>query len=177
MEQLLVQALREGDASAFDVVYDQHRPRIHGWLLRMTRDRAVAEELLQETFLRLARHAPRLRPDTNLRAWLFTVARNLARSHRRWAWLDASRLLASRDRPATTAPTPEDLAGASEAQRRVDAALAALPPASREVLLLVVYEHLEPGEAATVLGIEPAALRQRLARARQQLAEHLGEER
>src|SRR5262245_8230859 len=175
MEQLLVQALREGDGSAFDVVYDMHRPRIHGWLLRMTRDRTVAEELLQETFLRLARHAPRLQPDTSLRAWLFTVASNLARSHRRWAWLDASRLLAWRDLPHAAATTPEDLAGASEAQRRVDAALAALPPTSREVLLLVVYEHLEPAEAAGVLGIKPEALRQRLARARSQLAEHLGE--
>lgn len=172
-----MQALREGDRSAFDVVYDLHRPRIHGWLLRTTRDRAIAEELLQETFLRLARHASRLRPDTNLRAWLFTVARNLERSRRRWAWLDASRVLSFGDQPRAVAPTPEDLAGASEAQRRLDLALAALSRTSREVLLLVVYEGLEPSEAAAVLGIRPDALRQRLARARAELADHLGEER
>jgi RNA polymerase sigma-70 factor (ECF subfamily) len=176
MEQLLVQALREGDRSAFDVVYDLHRPRIHGWLLRMTRDPAIAEELLQETFLRLARHANRLRPDTNLRAWLFTVARNLERSRRRWAWLDSSRLLAFMDQPRASAPTPEDLAGASEAQRRLDAALAALSPTSREVLLLVVYEGLEPAEAAGVLAIRVDALRQRLARARAELTALWSEE-
>ncbi len=171
---LLLQALREGDRSAFDVVYDLYRPRIHGWLLRMTRDGAVAEELLQETFLRLAGHADRLNHDTNLRAWLFTVARNLERSRRRWAWLDASRLLAWADVPRAPAPSPEDLAGATEAQRRLDEALAELSPTSREVLLLVVYEGLEPREAALVLGIRPDALRQRLARARAELAEHLG---
>jgi RNA polymerase sigma-70 factor (ECF subfamily) len=176
VEELLVQALRENDRSAFDVVYDQHRPRIFGWLLRMTSDRATAEELLQETFLRLARHATRLRPDTNLRAWLFTVARNLVRSRRRWAWLDSSRLLAWSETPKHRSPTPEDLAGATEMQRRLEAALADLSATSREVVLLVVYEGLEPNEAAEVLGIRPDALRQRLARARAQLTDLLGEE-
>ena len=174
MERPIVRALAEGDAAAFDAVFDEHRARIYAWLVRMTRDRAVAEELLQETFVRLARHAGRLRPDTNLRAWLFTVARNLARSHRRWAWLDASRLLTWRD-PASTGPSPADLAEASDLQRRVEAALAALPPSSREVLLLVAFEHLDPAEAAVVLGIRPDALRQRLARALAQLTALLGE--
>jgi RNA polymerase sigma-70 factor (ECF subfamily) len=173
MEQPLVRELATGDGAAFDAVYEEHRARIFAWLLRMTRNRAVAEELLQETFARLVRHAARLRPDTNLRAWLFTVARNLARSHRRWAWLDAARLLVWRD-PTSNAPSAHDLAEASEIQRRVERALGDLPPSSREVLLLVVYEHLEPSEAAEVLGIRPDALRQRLARARAQLTGRLG---
>jgi len=76
-EQVLVARLREGDTGAFDEAYDAYRPRVFAFLLRMTRSRAVAEDLLDETWLRLVRHARRLLPDTRLGPWLFTVARNM----------------------------------------------------------------------------------------------------
>ena len=79
----LVRRLRRGDAAAFDAIYAQMRPRLFGFLVRLTRDRALAEDLLQESFLRLARSAPGLDPQTNLRAWLFRVARNLTIDHQR----------------------------------------------------------------------------------------------
>lgn len=171
----LVAGLRRGDPAAFDAAFDAYRGRLWGFLLRLSGRVEVAEELLQETFLRLAGHARDLRPDTNLRAWLFTVARNLHRSHRRWAWLDGQRLaeLASRAVQATT-PTPLEAAAASEAGRAVERALAAMPPANREVALLVLVERMEPAEAAEVLGLKPDAVRQRLARARQAISDALG---
>src|SRR5690242_12985197 len=84
----LIARLRAGDAEAFDALYATYRPRIFGFLLRLSRRRPVAEDLLDETFLRLVRHAPALRPDTNIGAWLFTVARNLYWSHRRASALE-----------------------------------------------------------------------------------------
>ena len=87
-EAELVARLRSGDAEAFDAIYDEYRPRIFGFLLRLSRRRTVAEDLLDETFLRLVRHAPALRTDTNLGAWLFTVARNLYWSYRRASALE-----------------------------------------------------------------------------------------
>jgi RNA polymerase sigma-70 factor (ECF subfamily) len=68
-------------------------------------------------------------------------------------------------------PSPFDLAAAGELERRVERALAALPPTQREVLLLVAFEGLTPSEAADVCGTTPEAMRQRLARARSALAE------
>ena len=65
-EQVLVARLSAGDTGAFDEVYDAYRPRVFGFLLRMTRNRALAEDLLDETWLRLVRHATRLLPDTRL---------------------------------------------------------------------------------------------------------------
>src|SRR3954462_14812758 len=82
-EQLLVARLSAGDTAAFDEVYEAYRPRVFAFLLRMTRNRALAEDLLDDTWLRLVRHASRLLPDTRLGPWLFTVARNLYWSHRR----------------------------------------------------------------------------------------------
>jgi RNA polymerase sigma factor (sigma-70 family) len=171
----LVEGLRRGDPAAFDAAFDAWRGPLWGFLLRLSGRAEVAEELLQETFVRLAGHARDLRPDTNLRAWLFTVARNLYRSHRRWAWLDGQRLAELAAHVVHGAPpTPLEAAAASQAGRAVEAALAAMAPANREVALLVLVERMEPAEAAAVLGLKPDAVRQRLARARQSISEALG---
>ena len=174
-ERPLVDALRRGEASAFDAVYAKYRGRIYGFLLRLCRRPDVAEDLFQETFLKLARNAPRLAEDTDLAAWLFTVARNAWVSHRRWSMLDVSRLVALEDDalPAAKGPDPDARADAARAMERLERALAALPAASREVLLLVGVEGFEQDEVARMLGIQYDALRQRLTRARAQLAERL----
>jgi RNA polymerase sigma factor (sigma-70 family) len=172
----LVAGLRAGDTAAFDAAYDAYRPRLFGFLLRLSRRRSVAEDLLDETWLRLVAHAASLRPDTRLGAWLFTVARNLYWSYRRASALeeDAAWMATSSQSqiPATT-PSPFELAAGAELQARVERALGALSPQHREVLLLVVSEGLPPSEAATVCGISAEALRQRLSRARTALASEL----
>jgi RNA polymerase sigma-70 factor (ECF subfamily) len=171
----LVERLRNGDPAAFDEVYATYRARVFAFLVRMSRNRPVAEDLLEETWLRLVSHARSLRPDTRLGAWLFTVARNLYWSYRRGCLLEEARepeLLAlwpSR----TTWPSPFELAAAGELERRVESALSDLSPQYREVLLLVAHEGLTPGEAAVACGVTPEALRQRLARARAALANKL----
>lgn len=176
-ERAWVEGLRRGDAAAFDAVFAAYRPRVYGFLRRLSGKTEVAEDLLQETFLRLASHAHRLTPDTHLRAWLFTVARNLYVSHRRWAWVDGDRLVElARQALGWTPETPHHAAEAAESGRRMEAALLAMPASSREVLLLVVQEGMEPTEAAAILGIKPEAARQRLARARAALQQSLGGE-
>ena len=176
-ERSLVTRLRAGDTGAFDEVYDAYRPRVFAFLLRMSRNRTLAEDLLDETWLRLVSHAPRLLGDTRLGPWLFTVARNLYWSHRRDSLVEetfASELLTLWPSPAPW-PSPFDLAAAGELERRVERALSTLSPQYREVVLLVGHEGLTPTDAAVVCGISPEALRQRLSRARAALAEKLRE--
>jgi RNA polymerase sigma factor (sigma-70 family) len=170
----LVEELRAGDPQALDLVYDRYRARIYGFLFRLSGRAEVAEELVQETFVRLARHALRLRPDTHLQGFLFAVARNLWRSHQRWSWLDGARLLELALGPGPTeASSPQTLAIASQIEDRFQASVQALPAPQREVLLLVVLEHMEPTEIASLLGLKPDAVRQRLARARASLRDAL----
>jgi RNA polymerase sigma factor (sigma-70 family) len=172
-ELRLVEGLRAGEAEAFDAVFEAYRSRIFGFLLRLSRHRTLAEDLLDEVWLRLVVNARALRPDTRLAPWLFTVARNLYWSHRRAAVLEEgedSGLLGLALCPANW-PSPFDLAAAGELERRVEQALAALPPPQREVLLLVAREGLTPTEAAGVCGATPEAMRQRLSRARAALAD------
>jgi RNA polymerase sigma-70 factor (ECF subfamily) len=164
----LVEGLRRGDRRAFDEVHARYRPRLFGFLLRLAVRRDVAEDLLQEAWLKAARAAPRLREDTDLAAWLFTIARNAYRSYRRWALLDISRLVAlAEDAPfASELPGPERRAEGAREMERLERALLAVSPAHREVLLLVGVEGMDQERAAEVLGIGYPTLRQRLARAR-----------
>ena len=170
----LVERLRGGESAAFDIVYDAYRGQLFGFLVRMCRERRVAEDLLQETWLRLARSSSRLRPDTNLRAYLFTIARNLYRSHRRWAALDAVRLEELEGlQPRRQVLTPHENAAASEERERIEVALTRLSHRHREVIVLVGLMAMSPTEAASVLGESPAATRKRLSRARTMLKEEL----
>jgi RNA polymerase sigma-70 factor (ECF subfamily) len=166
-----VAALKAGDRHAFERVFALHQPGLYRFLRRLCHHDAVALELTQETWLRLAEEAPWLREDTVLRAWLFTVARNLYLSHRRWSLLDGSRLdelLAWRKGRADES-TPEERAAVAQHQSLIERAFERLPLKYREALALVAGEGFEPTEAALVLGITPEAFRQRLSRAREQL--------
>lgn len=171
----LIARLKTGDAAAFDQVYAEYHPRVYAFLTRMVQRREVAEDLLQETWMRLARHASRLRDDTEIGAWLFAVARNLCRSYFRWRILDSQRmgeLTLARYRH-DEGITPFDAAAANQLESRLEAAIAALAPRYREVVLLVAVERMSPAEAATVLGLKPDTLRQRLLRARGMIATSL----
>lgn len=167
-----VERLRRGDRAAFDEVHASFHPRIYSFLVRLSRRRDVAEDLAQETWLKFARSCPGLDPETALGPFLFTIARNAFVSYRRWAMLDLSRLvLLGLEAVRVTTETPETQHENARAIDTLERALAALPVASREVLLLVGVEGMEQEEVARVLGLAYPALRQRLHRARSQLAE------
>lgn len=163
----LLPDLQRGDPRALDAVVVALRPRLYSFLLRLVRRAEVAEELLQEAFLRLVRHASRLPADTRLDLWLFAVARNLARSWWRWSFVDGERLLqvASGWLGAAPAADPLERALADQRAQLAERAIGALPLAYREVVLLVGVEQLGYDEAAGVLGLRADAVRQRWSRA------------
>jgi RNA polymerase sigma-70 factor (ECF subfamily) len=174
-ELAVVERLRRGDPDAFDEVYTAFNTRLFTFLVRLSRRRDVAEDLLEETWLRLVKHSRRLQADTRLGPWLFTVARNLHVSFTRSRMLEdsASASLMALWPFSSERSSPFEAAEASELERRIERALAAMPPAAREVLLLVGVAGLDHSDAADVCGITPEALRQRLHRAREALSKAL----
>lgn len=177
-ELTVVARLAAGDADAFDEVYAAFNTRLFTFLLRLARRRDVAEDLLEETWLRLVRHASRLQPDTRLGPWLFTVARNLHVSYVRSRLLEddtAVSLIGLWPCQVHRSSPFEETAG-SELERRLERALATLPTGPREVLLLVGVAGLDPSDAADVCGVTPQVLRQRLHRAREALLKALDRE-
>jgi RNA polymerase sigma-70 factor (ECF subfamily) len=169
----IIRGLARGDTHAFDRAFAELRAPLYAFLVRLSGRVALAEDLLQETWLRLARSAAALPEHTQLRPWLFTVARNLHRSHRRWSLLDVERLGQLAHLPQSTTPSPFESAAANTTERALEHAIARLPLDQREVLLLCTTSGFEPAETASMLGITPEATRQRLARARAKLRESL----
>ena len=164
----LIQRLRRSDREAFRELYARYAQSSFGFLARLCGARDRAEDLHQETWLAVARSAGRLDVDSDLGAWIFTIARNQFRSAQR----SLARLRA-RERvsgPAPLAAEPLD----DPAARDLERALQALPTIHREILLLVGVEGLAIERAAAVLDLRPDAARQRLARARAALTERLG---
>jgi RNA polymerase sigma-70 factor (ECF subfamily) len=170
----LVIRLRVGNADAFDVVYAEYNARLFAFLARLARSRETAEDLVEETWLRLVIHAQRLREDTQLGPWLFTVARNLYVSYCRSRMLEdayAPDMIGLW--PSMSRSSPFEEAAGHELGMRLEAALAQLPISHREALLLVAIEGLTPSQAAQVCGVSAEAMRQRLSRGRTMLAERL----
>jgi RNA polymerase sigma-70 factor, ECF subfamily len=158
--------LRQGDPRGFDLVYERYRGRIFAFLLRLCGQRSLAEDLFQETFLQLARRAPGLRADSNLEAWLFTVARNTFRSHTRARANRATDPLETAVALRSSSQDPERSARVRELER----ALSELDVDDRELLLLVGVEGMSQADVAEMMGVESATLRKRVTRARARLA-------
>lgn len=172
-EVALVERLRQGDRAAFDRVYARYADRVYAFLLRLSRDPALADDLAQDTWVAFARAAGALRPGSDLAAFLFTVARNQARSHRRWSLLDLLRLVVPSSELLDPSPGPEQRLDATRAAHDLERAIVALAPHHQEPLLLVCVEGFEPERAAAILGVSAVTLRKRLSRARAALAEEL----
>jgi RNA polymerase sigma factor (sigma-70 family) len=171
----LVARLRAGEPDAFDAVHLAFNARLFNFLARLARRRDVAEDLLEETWLRVVDRASRLQPDTRLGPFLFTVARNLYLSYCRSRLLEDAHAidLIGLWPYGTPPPSPLESTVASQTAQRIEDALASLPRVYLEALLLVAVEGLRPAEAADVCGIAPDAMRQRLSRARAMLARRL----
>ena len=169
----LVARLRARDAAAFDALYARYAGRLWSFLRRLATRADVAEDLFQDTWLGVARAAPTLAEDTDLDAWLFTVARNRFRSHLRWRAFDRVRQALVATTPAPRPRPPDEEAEARADVRRLERALAGLAPAHREVLLLAGTEDFDGRQLAEILGVGHDAVRKRLSRAREELARRL----
>lgn len=162
-----------GDAVAYRRIVDRHLRPIHAYARRMLGDQAAAEDVAQETFLRLWQQAARWQPRARLSTYLHRIAHNLSidalrrcrPGHEGQGGADA---LAADDRPS----------GLLREKRRAEAvqrAIDDLPERQRAALTLVHYQGLSQREAAEVIGVGVDALESLLARARRSLRSALSE--
>lgn len=148
-------AAARGDERALGALVDRYAARIHAHLVRICGSRDDADDLLQETWLRVARGARTWRPDRPVRPWLYGIASHLA--------TDLWRRRAVRTRAAATGahgpPPPPDrpLEGLALRER-----VARLPERLREVVWLRYYAGLDEAEMATALGIPRGTVKSRL---------------
>ena len=162
--------LRRGDAEAFDALLALYQNRLYRYLLRLTANSAVAEDLFQETWLRVLTHIHRYDERRPFEPWLFAVARNLALDHLRKASPE------SLDEPSESGETKSARLGSEEPgslerlldQERLgllEKGLEGLPPLSREALSLRFEEEMTFEEMAAVLGAPLPTVKSRVQRA------------
>ncbi len=159
------------ERTRFNQVLADQRHRVFGHALRCLRDRHDAEDATQEVFLRLWRSGPDL-DDDRIAAWLMSVTHNLCIDRARRAQARRKHFgdpdPAALDTLADAAP-PHPLAAAEPDHPELEAALAALPVASRSLLLQHYWQGRRLGEIAASLGVRESTLKVRLHRARKTL--------
>jgi RNA polymerase sigma-70 factor (ECF subfamily) len=172
----------ESDASRnFTDIFDDYQRPIYNYLLRMTQDQTVAEDLTQETFIRVYRGLAGFRGEASLATWVYRIATNVSRDHFRRRSTVTDRVTRSLDVVETDqeglvenkAPSPEQLAAASEMSVCVQDFIRQLPTNYRAALVLHDLQGMKNGEIAEVLGVSLDTAKIRLHRARKKLREAL----
>ena len=177
-----MQRLAGGHEAALNDLMARHARPVFQFLCRMLGNEDDANDLAQETFVRVYQHRASFRPGAKFTTWLYTIAGNLARNHHRWlarhpkVSLDAESEITGQSLGAvlpSSGPSPDGAAVTAERAAAVRAAVDNLPADLREVIILCEWQDLSAAEAAVILDTTPKAVDNRLYRARNLLRARL----
>jgi RNA polymerase sigma-70 factor, ECF subfamily len=169
-ERELLGAIAAGDGNALGSFYRLRGGELLAYLAGICQDEQVAQELLQDTMLKVWRHAASYRGDASPRTWLFAIARRTARDFLRRPYPLAVPDTELDKHPAPWPDEPEAGALASAGTTELLASFGKLSPLHREVLLLVALHGLSVREVAQVLEVAEGTVKSRLHHARRALA-------
>ncbi len=163
-DESIAARIRRGDSRAFDEFFDLYAGPLLGYLAGMVGGPTAAEDLFQETMLRVYRHIDGYQEQGNFRAWVFRIATNLALTELRRRTYDADQRL---DEEALAVPDPhaldpQGLVEAEERERMLEAGLARLADEQRAVILLRVRQGLGIREIASVLDVPEGTVKSRI---------------
>ncbi len=171
-DEELMAAVQDGDEQAFTALVRRYERPLYGYLRRLVRSNADAEDLFQEAFLRVYAHRRRYKRGRPFRPWLYRIATNLARDGQRYrarhpetpleAALDN---LGHGDRAAAPGGNPVEHSMAHETEARLEKALNALPLKQRSVFVMARYQGMEYGEIANTLQIPVGTVKSRMNKA------------
>ena len=159
-DESVMLAFVAGDARAFEELMRRHRAKVFTFLLRLVGERARAEDLAQETWLRVVKNAPCYEPKARFTTWLLTLARSVGFDH-----LRAARYRVTEDLSENligSESTPEHEASHRELRAVILHALARLPEEQREVFTLREWGGVSFADIATMLGISENTVKSRM---------------
>lgn len=171
-DRALIEAFQQGDEFAFVSLYNRYKQPVYAFCARMLRDQALAQDVMQETFLRVYENRDRLAHAGAFRSWLFTIARNQCLNTIRKTKRQVA--LEGEPKPSDAMPAPPGPMAQLEKSEQValvQASLARLKPDYREVLILREYQNLSYEEIAAITRSTLSAVKSRLHKARRKLAE------
>jgi RNA polymerase sigma-70 factor (ECF subfamily) len=176
----LMLRVQNGDAESFELLLNRYRLPLVSYFVRMVRDRALAEDLAQEVFLRVYQARQRYQPEARFTTWLYRIATNLA--------LNALRDRKSDDAPALeedgegvprvariadSRPTAEEQLMLSDRERLIREAIESLPEKQRAAVILHKYQEVDYRQIAKILEVSESAVKSLLFRAYENLRTRL----
>ncbi|PIU42328.1 MAG: RNA polymerase subunit sigma-24 [Candidatus Omnitrophica bacterium CG07_land_8_20_14_0_80_42_15] len=175
-DEYLIQKAREEDRSTFEELYNRYKKAIFGYIYRLIGDKAVAEELTQETFVKVYMNLARYRPEGKVSSWIYTIAGNLAknelrsRGYRKTVSLEVTvsddERITIGDMLADESFKPDDITQNEELKQDIQKAIQMLPVKYREVLILCDVQSLSYDSVAEIIGSTIGTVASRLSRAR-----------
>ncbi len=172
-DEVLMERFRKGDARAFERLLERHEKAVYNFIFRLVRDRELAHDLLQETFLRVVKNAKGYSPKAKFTTWLYTIARNQG--------IDALRRAKHRRHPSldqAQGPDPDgrtlmdklpgnsddgfERTDASEIRVRVEAAIDRLSDEQREVFVMREFQQMPFKDIAGVVGVSENTIKSRM---------------
>ena len=174
-DQRLIAACRSGRADAFGALVTRHQDRLYPTALRLTGRPEDAMDLLQDAFLRAYRKLDTFHGESSFYTWVYRIAVNLALSERRRRRVEARLSHADVGEPADASGSTDPSSPMERAERdaQIQAALDALAPDHRAVVVMKEFDGLRYEEIAEALGVPVGTVRSRLHRARSELRERL----
>ena len=171
-DEALIDLIADGDKRAMQVLYARHNVRVYRFILRLTGNQSLAEDLVSEVFLDVWRQAEGFEAKSQVSTWLLSIARFKALTalrQRRHEDIDQEDVLEIADQ----ADTPEASLDRSTTSAILRACVAKLSPAHREIINLVYYHEKSVEEVGAIIGIPQSTVKTRMFYARKQLADLL----
>jgi len=171
-DHLVMLAVRDGDVERIGVLFDRHHRMLFNFFLRLTANRGLSEDLVQEVFFRMLKYRQTFQAGTNFTAWMYQIARNAhldqARKHRLEIVPDDETTWGN---VASAGLDPHEQMEQTQQIGLLRRALAKLPLEKREVLVLSRFQNLKYGEIAEILDCEIGAVKVRVYRATRELSQ------
>ena len=172
-ENRLVKQFKAGDASAFEVIMKHYEPYVMGLTLRMIGDRATAEDICQEVFVKVLKGLRRFREGSTLKTWIFRIAHNTVVDHVR----SSKNLEEPLEEPENgtkheaTESSPLNTLAEEQLRLEITKSMKSLQPQVREIVHLFYWDQLSVGEIGEAMDLPAGTVKTHLFRARKKLRE------
>ncbi len=171
----LLKKIAKGDSKSFAALFEKYKSKVYGTCYYLVSDKALAEDLSQETWIRVVKSAQDYQPIAPVISWILRIARNACynelRSRNRWVDLDGE----EEQQVPHDQLSVEEILGNFEDESRLKEAIIKLPPQQKMALMLVIQEEKSHSEVAQEMSCSVGAIKVLLFRARESLRRRLEE--
>ncbi len=170
-DEQIMEAVKNGDLQQATILFERYHKRIFNFLARMTMDRALAEDLTQNVFLRMIKYRNSYREGNRFQSWIYQVARNVFSDHyqvhknKKSDFIDVEKM-------SDSITDPEEGAQQEEREKILHRSLAMLNEEQRELLVLTRFQHMKYEEVAIIMETTVANIKVKVHRAISKLREH-----